>query len=739
MVLVASLAGSAPAAAAEPHGFALAEVVFSPADVRADNTPTVTVEVRTPRPLDALSGVASGGELGPFASCGNRCFRAAITLSQPPTPRVVMVLVWAPGVAGVGVLPVSSRTELPIETESDSDVLVEVTGREFGPVYSGKTGRIRIPVEVPAGEDRAQVHVRDRVGHTTTKVVDLGVPSSTLVLVQPLKRTLIADGLSESVILVAAATASGKPFRGAIAAEAGLVEVTEHGFVAPGLAVIRIRAGTHAGDGQVQVQVPGLGSRRIALELQPGPPAAVRISTTPAVILSEGRGQSVVRVDVVDEHYNPVPDQKPEIQVVNGEVVEERFDGVATTATVRSVSTPVGAEGATLRILARRGDLATEAGIVVLGPSGYRIVLRPDRNRVIADGASLGAVEVEVMDGTGTLVSGRSLKLRAVGVRVPAEAPIQAGAARFGFLAGTGSGQGWIEATLGESQARIPIDLEPGPPDRLTLDVAPSRSRIGVAVSAADRFGNPIDRPSPVLLVGHQPVQLRPSGTPGAYAADLRIDPAPQSVRVEATCGAASASREVYLDGDWLAGIRFGYLFNIADLVQHRLNSFVGVPIAVDGGWVVPGTDHGLVLVVELAYVYIQSEVVNRQIPGTSVHQTLEADIHAVDFGGGVRYSFLTQSDWLPFVEALAGGSALFGRNVNRPEDATVLYQSVNGFVWWLSAGAGVEWRLGPGRLVLELSYLESPVDMPSQFSDDYRFDANAGGLQISAGYRVSF
>ena len=739
LLVLLSWFGVSNARGADPHAWAIAEVSFSPSEVYADRTERVQVQVRTPKPVEGLSGTAAGGSLEPWTSCGPRCFKADLVLTPPPTPRFAMVLVWGPGVAGVGILPVASRTVLPIQTEPDADVLVEIAGRKYGPIYSGKSGELKVPVEVPAGVAMATVRVRDRAGHTTVKPVDLNIPPSTRLVVETLRHSLPADGSSESVLLVASATAEGKPFRGSLLAETTSGEIVESALVGPGLGIVRIRSGTRAGTVQVSVQVPGVGSRKIPLAFKPGPPASIRITTEPPVLLAEGKSTSTVRVDVVDSNYNAVPDEKPDVTVTGGDVVDTSFDGLVTAMVVRSRSIPVGDEEASVTITARRAELSAEASLMILSPTGFRIVLRPERDTMPADGRSLLPVEVEVMDGSGRLVSGPGLRLSAAGGAVPSEVDLENGMARFQFRPGTLAGQGWIEAVMGKSRTRAPVLLEPGPPERVLLSTDPAKGRIRADIRIQDRFGNPVTKTTPRLRLAAAGPKLLPSREPGRYTLDALLDPSLQSVQIEARCGDAFVSRKIWMDGDWLAGLRLGYIFNFVDLINDRINSFIGIPISVEGAWLIPATDRGLFLVADLSYFYFLSEVAHRVSASGGGEQVLEAEIHAVDVSLGLRYYFITQSDWLPFVEALAGGRVLFGKNINHPGQASVLTQSVYGLTWSLTVGGGIERRFGPGRVLLGVDYIESPTDMPSQFSNAYRFDANAGGIEVTTGYRVSF
>jgi len=720
------------------YGYRTMEVTFSPAQVHADETDSVRVQVRTGSGVRRVYGRAVGGELGKFTSCGAGCFSAPVKIAPPAFPRALVVLVWAKDHAGAGVLPVSSRTVLPVKTEPDADVLLEVAGKEYGPFFSGRSGEIEVEVDVPAGTETALVRVRDRVGHTSTRTVDLKIPTMPRIVLKAMKTKFRADGKTRTVILAAGAAKDGTPVSSIPDVESDLVEITEVARPAPGLAVIKLRSGTVAGRGSVTVGMRGAGSRKIVYSLEHGEPAGIRITTDPPVLSAGADRSSTVRVDLVDEFYNLVPDKKPVVKINGGVIVEEIPDESVFSAKVKAAPEAAYSDDASIRIQAEWGRLFSQAEIAVIPPSGYWIVLVPGRDTMTADGRSSIDVGVEVMDSMGNRVDGAYVDLEGTGLAIPDRVQIKNGFGRFGATALTRAGHAWIRASLRGSTSEKKIRLMPGPPDEISIEASQDNGKVNVRVCVEDVFANPVILPEPRLTVDGVEHVLIPLSGEGCYRA--RVNPAPSSasISIEASSGRRKKTIEYWIVDPWLAGLRIGYMINLVDILGHNLNTFLGFPFSVEFGYALPVLGRRLLVMADVSYIYIQSELYNRRSE-YGYDQILEIEMHAMEVALGARYYFIKQSTWLPYVELLAGFRALKGDNINRPGQGTEIKQTVFGFTWSLHAAAGIEMRLGPGRLLLDLRYIESPTDMPSQFSDDYRFRANAGGLTPSVGYRVTF
>lgn len=173
----------------------------APPEVVADSTSVVSgmenpviISVRSDRPASELRSFASAGTLeGPRVESERLLFSWI-----PPKIRVPMVailLFWnetdgAPELAALRIR-FFGRTELEVDTEGGASVVVEVGSSSFGPVLADKSGKVKVPIEVPP-DTRSVTVVAQTKSRKTSRSVPLEVPATnplaSLITPQPVVR-----------------------------------------------------------------------------------------------------------------------------------------------------------------------------------------------------------------------------------------------------------------------------------------------------------------------------------------------------------------------------------------------------------------------------------------------------------------------------------------------------------------------------------------------------------------------
>jgi hypothetical protein len=128
---------------------------------------------------------------------------------RPPDesyPQTLCLLLWRDaGAVQVVRLPLLGRTQIPVKTRKQAVVRVRVAGKEFGPVTTGASGRVTVPVEVPPGARMATVEVTDKVGMQSTRQVAIRQPSYNQLALGVSPGTIDSTGPARFRISVAAA------------------------------------------------------------------------------------------------------------------------------------------------------------------------------------------------------------------------------------------------------------------------------------------------------------------------------------------------------------------------------------------------------------------------------------------------------------------------------------------------------------------------------------------------------
>jgi hypothetical protein len=111
-------------------------------------------------------------------------WRATYVASDAAYPEVAVVGAWrgwphpqsSAAAFAAAVLPLSSAIVLPGNTRPNTDMTVEISGSQFGPVTSDAAGHFSVPVVVPPGVSMAAGTSVDRLGTRRVTAIDLRVP-----------------------------------------------------------------------------------------------------------------------------------------------------------------------------------------------------------------------------------------------------------------------------------------------------------------------------------------------------------------------------------------------------------------------------------------------------------------------------------------------------------------------------------------------------------------------------------
>ncbi len=188
-VLVVSLSGTAAAAP---------EVRAKPERVVLGQDAAVELEVQvSPDSGPVRAAASSGGFAQAVVVEGGAVRRFQWTPPDVRYPLTAVLIFWVeappkPPDLTVVRIPLFGRTTLPITTDPNAQVLIEIGESVFGPVKADRRGRAQVPIEVPPGVKEARV-LATRGEVQTKRQIKLDVPSH-----RPMVAALTPDPLPRS-------------------------------------------------------------------------------------------------------------------------------------------------------------------------------------------------------------------------------------------------------------------------------------------------------------------------------------------------------------------------------------------------------------------------------------------------------------------------------------------------------------------------------------------------------------
>ena len=476
---------------------------------------------------------ANSGVVKNITHLGNGRFAASY---QPPArffPHVALITVADkrnPNRAyGSLAIPLIGKANFPVVGVPNSQVMVRIDDREFGPVPSDASGRVQVPLEVRPGFIEARV-ISVSNGQKAEEALDLQVPPANRVAMFPLTPALASDPNISMPVRALVTTADGRPDESAkvqFSATAGTVSDAVH----EGRGVYRANLtppfGNQLSEMTLSVEVDDLKSSQFAsqnIKLIPARPGTIALTPEPGSLLTGAKGfQVLAKVQSTDGVG--MAGRTLRFQANGAKMVGAPLDLGSGDYKARFSTTGNGA----VEVIAT----ATSDG----SDNPFRtLLLFPSRERMPNDGLSSAMLTILSLDEYGYPVGNVPVALKVTSGEgsIPAQATTDgAGLAQVHFTASRKAGLARIAATAHGQTAMIPMLLAPEqvakgyalPPSGSEANIALYRAWSQIIRSTRlereGMLGAPIDGYSTDNVVGPvtnisavaEPNQIAPGGT----------------------------------------------------------------------------------------------------------------------------------------------------------------------------------------------------------------------------------
>lgn len=184
-----------------------------------DDFVSLTIE-QTSGPLTSQINISSSvGSVDNVVNLGDGKFSARYTPpNNRPYPHIALFTIVDlenPENTAAFTLNQKGKTNFPVNSLPDSNVILQIAGRDFGPVKTDSSGKATIPIVVPPGVAGAKLIVISN-GNRTEEPLDLRIPQNVpRINFFPNPPTIPADGKTSVSIQVYVATTTGKPDKNA--------------------------------------------------------------------------------------------------------------------------------------------------------------------------------------------------------------------------------------------------------------------------------------------------------------------------------------------------------------------------------------------------------------------------------------------------------------------------------------------------------------------------------------------
>jgi len=250
---------------------------------------------------DDLMVRTSSGELQNLTHLGGGRFTARFVAPRVNYPQLSLITVAdlrnPDQVYGAIAVPLSGKTDYPVQAQANANVVLRIGGREYGPVQANAAGSARVPVIVPPGVQQA-TKIEVRGGQTVEDKIDLRVPETPRLSVLPTRRAIPANGSTPVPVRVAVFTPEGKPDPLAnvtFAATGGTVTQPRH--VGDGIyeAQFTPRASNTAATAEITASLTGSSVQSDTLEVRlvPARPQTVTLRAQPEELVKGATGLRV--------------------------------------------------------------------------------------------------------------------------------------------------------------------------------------------------------------------------------------------------------------------------------------------------------------------------------------------------------------------------------------------------------------------------------------------------------------
>lgn len=306
---------------------------------------------------------------------------------------------------GFYALPLWGKGRLEVKTKPDSEVVVYIGNRAFGPVKADGRGSAYVDILAPPGPERAVARSVDPVGNESQKTVDLGVPPFNRLGLVNVDEVAAADGTGEAQLLAFAVDKKGAPlFDAPLQVKASVGELAGAPLgIAPGVYRILYRPGrVPTGSARIDARLEGseASSAHAEVGLLSGPAVRAELSPSTTEVRADGDTSVLVTARLFDQAGNPVPREAGRVDVSAGRI-DDLAEGEGDSVRVRWVlPARVGERAPRLTARSTTGEVLGSVEVRVLPGAPARLSF-DEVEPVVADGQSSTLVRARVTDAAG--------------------------------------------------------------------------------------------------------------------------------------------------------------------------------------------------------------------------------------------------------------------------------------------------------------------------------------------------
>lgn len=244
---------------------------------------------------------ASAGEVTSVTPMGSGRFTARYVPPKVNYPHLALLTVVdrrdPQAVYGGTSIRLMGKVDYPVSAPPGANVVLQVGGRDFGPVTVDGTGRAQVPIIVPPGVSEA-TQITANGGQVTEERLDLRVPATRRQALYPAPSSIPSDSRFRVPLRIAVFLPDGAPDPSAalsVTATAGKVSIPTH--VGEGIYEVVYTPP----DGRVEVEATlqvtledGSPGDDLELRLTPPLPSVMSLSTDPVSLSKDGTALDVL-------------------------------------------------------------------------------------------------------------------------------------------------------------------------------------------------------------------------------------------------------------------------------------------------------------------------------------------------------------------------------------------------------------------------------------------------------------
>jgi hypothetical protein len=354
-------------------------------------------------------------------------------------------------------IPLVGKANFPVVGQPNSQVMVRIDDREFGPVPADNNGRAQVPLEVRPGFVEARV-ISVVNGKKTEEALDMQVPPANRVALFPTSTAIASDPTLTMPIRAFVTTPDGDPDTNArvkFTTTAGEVSKAKHEGNGVYRADFTPPFGNQGAAATLSVEADDLKSAQVAsttITLIPARPGTVLLTPEPGTLMKMAKGFQVLT----------------KVQSADGVGMagrELRFQ--ANGAKANGVTQDLGSGDYKTRFEATgQGGVEVIATVRTEGSDNpfRKLLMFPSRDRLPSDGLSSSMLTILSLDEYGYPVGNVAVTLATVSGEgsLPAQATTDSsGMAQVHFTAGRKAGLARVSASTGGQATMIPLLLAP--------------------------------------------------------------------------------------------------------------------------------------------------------------------------------------------------------------------------------------------------------------------------------------